>query len=88
MGGPRKKKAKSKRKGGRHVHEMRIRHAANGGYIVRHEFRPRPGEIAQEPEEHAVPDLAALQDHVGEHMETPPPQAQGPGGMQPAEALA
>lgn len=78
-----KKKSKSKgKKGGKHVHEMHIRHAASGGYIAKHHFKPGGGGAPQEPEEHAIPDMDALQQHVGDNMQ---PQAQPqpqPGPMQ------
>lgn len=87
MGGGKKSKSKpSKKKGGKHVHEMHIRHAHNGGYIVKHNFKPQPGAgggMPQEPEEHQVPDMDTLQQHVGDNMQ---PQMQQPqpdprGGM-------
>ena len=85
MGGKKKSKSKSKpkskaKKGGKPVHEMHIRHAKSGGFIVKHHFKPQPtqqgggGGMPQEPEEHAVPDMDALQQHVGDNMQ---PQAQG-----------
>ena len=82
MGGGKKSKKKSKKKP---VHEMRIRHAANGGYIAKHSFKPRPGEQPEEDEEHAIPDVNSLQDHVADHMSTPPAPSPVPspsgGGM-------
>lgn len=60
-------KKSSHKKSSKHVHEMRIRHTANGGYIAAH--HPKPGaEGPPDPEEHGVPDLASLQEHVGQHM--------------------
>lgn len=50
------------------VKEMRIRRAANGGYIARHEQESKPDEMMQEPEEHIIPDIAALHSHIDEHM--------------------
>jgi hypothetical protein len=84
MGGG-KKKSKKKKSSGKHVHEMHIRHAANGGYIVKHHFKPVAGGGGQpqEPEEHAIPDMPGLQDHVQDNMQQPPPQQAQP---QPAPA--
>jgi hypothetical protein len=86
MGGKQKPKPKSKskskpksKKGGKHVHEMGIRHAANGGYIVKHSFKPSPGGAPQEPEENQVPDMDALTQHVQDNMQPmaqPAPQPQ------------
>lgn len=81
--GGKKKSKKSKR----HVHEMTIRHSANGGYIARHSFKQPPGGEMQEPEEHTVPDVNALASHVQDNMATPPPaQPQQP--MQQPGAMA
>ena len=77
-----KKKAKKKKGKGRPVHEMRIKHAASGGFIARHSFRPQPGEAAPEDEEHAIPGMDQLHDHLDEHMSTPPapPSVPSPSG--------
>jgi hypothetical protein len=72
MGGKSKKKKSGK------VKHMHIRHATSGGYIVGHDMAQTPGQPMQEPEEHAVPDIAALQSHVQEHMQEPPEQEQAP----------
>lgn len=65
MGG---KKNKTK-EGGKKPHKLHVRHAAGGGYIAEHHFKGGAnGEAPPEMEEHAVPDIAALQEHVGQHM--------------------
>jgi len=83
MGG---KKSKSKGGASKKPHKMHIRHAANGGYIVEHHHKPDAtaalGGGAPDMEEHAVPDIGALQDHVGEHM-APEAAAGGAGGGAP-----
>lgn len=64
------KKSKKGAKKGKAPHRMHVRGAANGGYIVEHEFKaPKPGsmEQAQENEEHQIPDLESLKDHIAEH---------------------
>lgn len=83
MGGKKKSKSKSKhKKGGKHVHEMNIRHAASGGYIAKHHFKPQAGSgMPEEPEEHAIPDMNALTQHVQDNMQ---PQAQ-PQQQQPQQ---
>jgi hypothetical protein len=83
MGGSRKKSKTKKKKGGKHVHEMHIRHGASGGYIAKHHFKPGADGMPQEPEEHAIPDMDALQQHVADNMQpgpqpSPQPQPQGP----------
>lgn len=69
MGGESKK---SEKKSGKKkpVHKMDIRRASSGGYIVTHHSKPDPESMmnSQEPEEHAVPDVAQLQQHVAENM--------------------
>ena len=93
MGGGKKSKSSSGKKSkGHKVHEMHIRHAKSGGYIVKHDFKAdQAGGMSPEPEEHAVPDMDQLQQHVDAHMQPPPaeeePQpmgggaaASGPGG--------
>lgn len=97
LGGSKKpaKKSKSKKshkKSHKKVKEMHIRHAANGGYIVKHDFANKPGDAEMaEPEEHQVGDLDQLHDHLDEHMQqpgeeeaqappAPPAGGAGPGG--------
>ena len=74
-------KKKSEHKGKKHVHKMHIRHAANGGHIVDHEFAPEEGENGEmsqaENEEHILPPSEGnqmLAQHVAEHM-APPQEA-------------
>jgi hypothetical protein len=89
-GGDKKKGAKKK------VHVMHIRKAANEGYIATHDFeKPQGGgdmgDMSTPPsEDHVLPNIAALQDHVGDHMgpqeEEPEPPAQGLSGPGPGAA--
>jgi hypothetical protein len=81
MGGSKKAKKKSKGKK-KSVKEMHIRHAANGGYIVKHDLEKDSGGMPQEAEEHQVGDMNELQDHVADHMAEQPQAAQA----QPAAA--
>lgn len=75
MGG--KKKA-HKKSAGKKPHELHIRKSVNGGYIAKHLHKATAGAEPPEPEEHTIPDIAALQQHVGEHMA--PEEAAGGGG--------
>lgn len=68
-GGKKKSKSKSQKK---HVHEMSIRHSANGGYIAKHSFKPGADGMPQEPEEHALPDMDSLASHVQDNMQPQP----------------
>jgi hypothetical protein len=90
LGGSKKKKAAAKK---RHVHEMRIRHAANGGHIITHHFKPEEDEngamTTPEPEEHVMPASEGnqmLAQHVAENMAPP---AAGPAvGGQPVAPVS
>lgn len=65
------KKEKGSSKGEKKVHKMEIRHGASGGYIVTHHQKPKAESMmsgAQEPQEHVIPDAAALQQHVAANM--------------------
>lgn len=70
-----KPKTKKKKAGKKPVHEMNIRHAANGGFIAKHSFKPSPEDAAPQDEEHAIPDMDALHQHMDDHMSMPPPAA-------------
>jgi len=83
MGG--KKSKAHKKTTGKKPHELHIRRSANGGYISKHIHKPVAGAEPPEPEEHTLPDIGSLQEHVGEHM-APEEGAGGapqgaPGGM-------
>src|SRR5690348_14733581 len=86
MASEKKKESKSTSKKHK-VHRMEIRHAANGGFIVEHKHKPEPGEMTMpEPEEHQVPDVAALQQHVADNMgDGQPAPAAPPQGAEPVE---
>jgi hypothetical protein len=58
---------------------MHIRHAANGGHIITHHFKPEEDEQGMmqtpEPEEHVMPASDGnqmLAQHVAENMGPPP----------------
>lgn len=71
MGGGKKKSSSSKK----HAHEMHIKRAHSGGFIVHHHPVPGSPEEAGEPESHVLPDIASLQAHVGDNMGDQPPAA-------------
>jgi len=81
---PEKKDKKSKKKGGKRVKEMHVRRGASGGYIAKHDFE-RPTDASQpmpESEEHILPDMEALHDHMDEHMGEEQQEAAGGGEPQ------
>jgi hypothetical protein len=71
-----KPKHSSKSKG-KKVHEMHIRKADSGGYIAKHDME-QPEDPSQEgnpSEEHVLPDVQSLAQHVQDHMSPEPPEA-------------
>ena len=85
---PAKKKSASKKPSagkpaGRKPTEMHIRHAANGGYIVKHDLKGPAGQM--DSEEHQLPDIDSLQSHVGDNMSQ---DEENPGAMQPPTGMA
>ena len=75
---PAKKVLGGKKKSKRHVKEMHIRHAKSGGYIARHDLEKGQAGEPPEQEEHILPDLAALSNHVTENMQPQPQQEPAP----------
>lgn len=89
MAGEKKKESKPVAKKHK-VHKMEIRHAANGGFIVEHKHAPSAESMMtsgpQEPEEHQIPDVAALQQHVADNMgDGQPAPAAPPAAPAPVE---
>lgn len=71
MGGGHKSKSKSK--GGKHPHEIHIRHGKSGGFIVRHSHKPDADTgIMPEEDEHVLPDQASLLQHVQDNTDSQP----------------
>lgn len=79
MGG-KKSKSKAKHSSVKKPHELHIRKSANGGYIAKHVHKATAGAEPPEAEEHTLPDVGALQQHVGEHMA---PDEEAAGGAAP-----
>jgi hypothetical protein len=80
MGGKKSSKKPAKKKGGKKTKGMHVRKATSGGYIAKHDA-PEPGA---EQEEHALPDMAALQEHMAQNLQG----EEEPGGGMPAPAQA
>lgn len=69
-------KSKSK---GRHPHSIHVRRGKSGGYIAEHHFKAEsPDQPTPESEEHVLPDLDALQDHMADNMGDQPDQEAAP----------
>lgn len=67
-GAPKKKAAK---KGKKKVRSMRVKPAANGGYVAEHEMEHEPGEMSSgENPTHVVPE-GGMDAHMQEHMPSP-----------------
>lgn len=86
---PKSKKKKSKSSGSmKKLRMMHIRKARSGGFIAQHEHEPSKDGAPTPPDEHVVPDLKALQEHIGDHFQEgeEPDESEGsagpgPGGM-------
>jgi hypothetical protein len=59
---------KSGKKSGKKPHSMHIKRGKSGGFIVEHHHQADDGDMAPEPEDHVVPDLASLHDHLDQNM--------------------
>ena len=93
MGG----KKSSGKKSGKKPHHIEIHRGKSGGFIVHHHFKADAGGMPEEPEQHVVPDVGALQDHVADTMgdqgpapspSPAPAAAAGPGPAAPAGPAA
>ena len=92
MGGS---KSKSKQKSGKKPHSIHVRRGKSGGFIAEHHFKAsKPDEMTPETEEHVLPDIQSLQDHMAQNMgdqpdqeaeaSAPPPPAAPPQAQQAA----
>ena len=76
MGGRSKKSGK---KSSKKPHSIHVRRGKSGGFIAEHHFKNTdPGEMNPEPEEHVLPDISSLQDHMAQHMGDQPDQQAEP----------
>lgn len=64
---------KSKSKSSSKAHEMHIKRAHGGGYVVTHHKAKKHPMDDSDPETHVVPDAEALQAHVQGAMGDQPP---------------
>lgn len=82
LGGSHKSKSKSKHKG-KKPHSIHIRRGKSGGFIATHHHLPDEDGVTPESEDHVVPDMSALHDHMDQMMgdqgaapvPAPPPDA-------------
>jgi hypothetical protein len=74
------------KKSGKKVKGMHIRKAHSGGFIVKHDMSTEAGADGKMPEqeEHAIPDMAALQSHMQDHMGDEEASAGAPAAAAPA----
>ena len=78
-------KRKSGKKSGHKPHSIHVRRGKSGGYIAEHHYKSdSPDQMAPEPEEHVLPDIQSLQDHMADHMGDQPPQEAAPSAPAPA----
>lgn len=66
------------KKSGKKPHSIHVRHAASGGYIATHHHKPSKESMldSSEPEDHILPDMQALQQHMADNMPQPEDQGQ------------
>lgn len=74
MGG----KKSSAKSGGKKPHSIHIKRGHSGGFVATHHHQPDETGAAMPSEEHVVPDLSSLQDHIASNMGD-----QGPAPMSP-----
>lgn len=71
-------------------HSIHVRRGKSGGFIATHHHKAAAGEMAQEPEDHVVPDMDSLQQHMqaqmGDQPPAPAPQPDPSAGAGPAAA--
>lgn len=81
MGGG-KSTSKSKSSG---AHEVHIKRAHGGGFVVKHHKKHKPGQLDQgEPEDHVISDMDQLKAHLDDHLGDQPPAGEGPAPEQAA----
>lgn len=61
-------KGKSKSKSGKKPHSIHVKRGKSGGFIVTHHHAPDDAGVTPEPEDHVVPDLDSLHQHVDDSM--------------------
>lgn len=83
MGGKKSGKAKS----GKKPHSIHVRRAHSGGFVATHHHKMADDGSMPEDEEHVIPDMQALQQHMQDNMgdqgaapQGPPPDAAGAAG--------
>lgn len=80
------RKASGKRTSG-HAHGMRIRRGKSGGFIAKHEQDPADMAAVMGggggEDEHAIPDLQALHNHIDQHFGDQPEA-----GAEPMQGMA
>lgn len=80
-----KGKSKSGGKSGKKPHSIHVRRGHSGGFIAQHFHKPDETGAAQEPEEHVLPDMQSLQDHMASNLGDQGP-APAPAEPNPAQA--
>jgi hypothetical protein len=88
LGGKGKPKSKSS---GKKPHSIHVKRGKSGGFMVTHHHEPDETGVAMPSEDHVVPDLNSLHDHIDQAMgdqgpapATPPPDAGASASVAPA----
>jgi len=82
-----KKSSKSGGKKSSHKpHSIHVRRGKSGGFVAEHHFKnDSPDQMAPESEEHVLPDMAALQDHMAQNMGDQGPAPAAPPAPDPSQ---
>lgn len=67
-----------KSKSGGKPHSIHVRRGHSGGFVATHHHKPDADGQMQEPEEHVIPDMGSLQDHMAQNMGDQPPAPAAP----------
>jgi len=74
-----------KSKSGGKPHSIHVRRGHSGGFVATHHHKPDADGQMQEPEEHVIPDMQSLNQHMSDSMGDQPP---APAAPDPAAAQA
>lgn len=77
---------KSSSKSGKKPHSMHVRRGHSGGFVVTHHHMPDESGIGMPDEEHVVPDMQSLHDHMDSSMGDQGPAPVAPPPEQQAQA--
>jgi hypothetical protein len=66
------------KKSGGKPHSIHVRRGHSGGFVATHHHKPGEDGSMQEPEEHVIPDIDSLNQHMASNMGDQPPAPAAP----------